>query len=205
MIDKRTYAEFLKGYCLHKLDAVGSLDFTLIGRLPSGSDLVMVAPFRDDDQKQVHLQVARCFFDFAKVTTYALVAEQWMSKPQTKDPAKLKELPRPSQDPNREEIVGIFIADRSGESYGISYPLLRAPDGGFQDLGAGQEMPGVSGTMVELLTDRFDADPQAAEQLRPVWQAFVAKGGVFTAFEFCGPDKPAFLMFDTATMRGVAH
>ena len=84
-------------------------------------------PWRDDTEKDIAMDMLRRFFREAKVKRYVFIVEAWIAHVQTQ--REVTEGPRPSEHPDRREVLMINAEDRSGESIIGQYFILRPEHG----------------------------------------------------------------------------
>lgn len=84
---------------------------------------VIAAPWRDEGEKHVMVATLREEFRELGIERFAFMVEAWMVA--AKPDADLSNLPRPSEHPDRQEVVHILAMERGGGSRAVSIPILR--------------------------------------------------------------------------------
>ncbi len=88
-----------------------------------GTPIVIVFPFSNSTEKHAALDVLRGVLQAHNATAYTIMAEGWATEhPNAAASAKAV---RPSLEPNRMEILTIFVVQKNGESTGTVYEIKR--------------------------------------------------------------------------------
>jgi len=88
--------------------------------------LLIATPWGDDDEKEIALDVVRDMFKEHQVQRFVCVVEAWVVK--GADPKALF-AERPSQHPDRREVIRIQAEDRDGSVLSGMYYILRPEHG----------------------------------------------------------------------------
>ena len=119
--------------------------------LGNGEHALIASPWSSDEEKQIAITALRELFRDKQVKRYAFIVEAWTA--QVTSEREVHEGPRPSEHPDRREILMISAEDRSGESIMGQYYILR-PEHGPPKLSPLEVMPydQMTGRMMGLLT-----------------------------------------------------
>jgi hypothetical protein len=95
----------------------------------NGDNVLIATPWSNDDEKDAAMGALRMLFAKHQVKRYAFVCEAWVvvAKGNNLDAAMAE--PRPSEHPDRREVLRIQVEDRSGEQLSGSYFILRPEHG----------------------------------------------------------------------------
>jgi hypothetical protein len=85
--------------------------------------VLIATPWNDDHEKDIVVKGLRRMFAANHVKRYAFIVEAWVAEVKTLDG------PRPSEHPDRREVLMIHAEDRSGESIIGYYYILRPEHG----------------------------------------------------------------------------
>ena len=85
--------------------------------------VLIATPWNDDHEKDIVVKGLRRMFAANQVKRYAFIVEAWVAEVKTLDG------PRPSEHPDRREVLMIHAEDRSGESIIGYYYILRPEHG----------------------------------------------------------------------------
>jgi hypothetical protein len=126
----------------------------------NGEHILIATPWDGDDEKDMTVAMLRSVFRQKHVKRFAFIVEAWTAKvtpPERITTAEQGYLeydgPRPSEHPDRREVLMITAEDRSGESIMGMYYILR-PEHGPPTLSPLEVMPfnSTAGRMMGLLT-----------------------------------------------------
>jgi len=123
--------------------------FLMVG--PEDENILMPAPWRDENQKRIMLAAVREIMKDKRVTSYSEVSEAWSSvQPKDWKPG-MPEGPAPSERPDRKEIVIAIAADRT-TAKSRAWDIVRGEAGSIVDLRLdGNALTGLEGRMADLL------------------------------------------------------
>ena len=112
---------------------------------------LIATPWSNDMEKRIAVEMMRDYFRTFHVKRYAFIVEAWTAQVSTM--REVDEGPRPSEHPDRREVLMISAEDRSGETIMGHYYILR-PEHGPPKLSPLDVMPydQMSGRMMGLLT-----------------------------------------------------
>jgi hypothetical protein len=113
--------------------------------------VLIATPWSSDDEKDVVVKTLRKMFAANQVKRYAFIVEAWVARVSSE--REVHDGPRPSEHPDRREVLMISAEDRSGETIMGHYYILR-PERGPPKLSPLEVMPydQMSGRMMGLLT-----------------------------------------------------
>jgi hypothetical protein len=119
--------------------------------IADGQNILMPAPWRDENQKRLMLAAVRKILKDKRVTRYSVVSEAW-SAVQPKDwKPGMPEGPAPSERPDRKEIVIAIAADKTTSQSRV-WDIVRGEAGSVVDLRLDSNaLTGLEGRMAELL------------------------------------------------------
>jgi hypothetical protein len=113
-------------------------------------NILMPAPWRDDDEKRFMLAAARDIMKDKRIVRYSVVSEAW-SAIQPKDWKRgMPEGPAPSERPDRKEIVIAIAADKT-TAKSRAWDIVRGEGGSIVDLRRDEDVVSQGGRMAELL------------------------------------------------------
>jgi hypothetical protein len=117
----------------------------------NGEHILIATPWEGDDDKRITVDALRQMFAAKQVKRFAFIVEAWIARVSTKE--EVWDGPRPSEHPDRREVLMIHAEDRSGESIMGQYYILR-PEHGPPKLSPLEVMPydAMTGRMTGLLT-----------------------------------------------------
>jgi len=121
-----------------------------------GDHLLIATPWNNDEEKEMALEAIRDMFQEMRVQSYVNIVEAWTV--QLQDRVASNEAgppwPRPSEHPDRREVVRVTAEDRNGKSISGQFYILR-PELGEAKLSPFHEDPPemiLAGRMSGLLT-----------------------------------------------------
>jgi hypothetical protein len=126
----------------------------------NGDHVLIATPWSSEEEKLITVDMLRKVFSAKQVKRFAFIVEAWTA--QITPPERIKDAeeayreydgPRPSEHPDRREVLMITAEDRSGESIMGMYYILR-PEHGPPTLSPLEVMPydSMNGRMMGLLT-----------------------------------------------------
>lgn len=118
----------------------------------NGETYFYATPFHNEASKAAIISVLRREFQRNKVVRYVLVTEAWVSR-RKKDDLRLDE--RPSEDPNRENVVMVAGVDKDGTILSKNARIVIADDNKrhVDPFGSEDDCTSVGGRMTTLLDD----------------------------------------------------
>ena len=119
--------------------------------IADGENIIMPAPWRDENEKRVILGAARAIMKESGVTRYSMVSEAWSAaQPEGWKPG-MPEGPLPGDRPDRKEIVVAIAADKV-TSKSRTWNIVRGESGAVVELRLDDAvLSGLGGRMAELL------------------------------------------------------
>lgn len=139
------------------VDGIEELMPMFFAQKADGELIIIVAPFNGPDEKYAVLAQLRTMFREMGVTRYAASIEAWAAA-QTMDPEAdvhdMSTATRPSQDPNRREIVMNTVCEKGKPALSLMQEIIRDESGAIIDLVKDpHQMDGgmMMGSFVELL------------------------------------------------------
>jgi hypothetical protein len=121
----------------------------------NGDNILIATPWCNDDEKDAAMHALRALFASHQVKRYAFMVEAWMVVVDhgNIDGVRTEGLPRPSEHPDRREMLRVTVEDRSGEMLSGHYFILR-PEHGKPTLSPfhTDDYTAVTGRMTGLLT-----------------------------------------------------
>ena len=90
---------------------------------PEGPDMLIATPWQNDDEKEVAVEFLRDKFREQHVQMYAFVVEAWVVE--KSEEGNLLHGPRPSEHPDRREILRITAEDDQGRVLSGHFYILR--------------------------------------------------------------------------------
>lgn len=111
-------------------------------------NILIATPWSSDDEKDMTVKALRLMFAEKQVKRFAFVVEAWVASVKT-----LADVTRPSEHPDRREVLMITAEDRDGSSIMGWYYILR-PEIGPPKLSPLEQKPfdATTGRMMGLLT-----------------------------------------------------
>jgi hypothetical protein len=112
---------------------------------------LIATPWSNDEEKEIVVKGLRKMFAVNQVKRYAFIVEAWVA--QIAPFEQPEDVPRPSEHPDRREVLMIHAEDRSGESI-IGYYYILRPEHGPPKLSPLDIQPydQMAGRMMGLLT-----------------------------------------------------
>jgi hypothetical protein len=112
---------------------------------------LIATPWSNDEEKQITVNGLRQLFAAEHVKRFAFIVEAWTA--QAKSEREVRDGPRPSEHPDRREVLMIHAEDRDGSQIMGQYYILR-PEHGPPKLSPLVVMPydQMTGRMMGLLT-----------------------------------------------------
>ena len=112
---------------------------------------LIATPWSNDEEKQITVNGLRKMFAAKQVKRYAFIVEAWIAQVTTM--REVRDGPRPSQHPDRREVLMITAEDRDGSQIIGQYYILR-PEHGPPKLSPLEVQPydSTTGRMIGLLT-----------------------------------------------------
>jgi hypothetical protein len=89
--------------------------------------ILIATPWNNDDEKDIASGALRQMFRAKKVKRFAFICEAWTAEVSTM--AEVREGPRPSEHPDRREVLMINAEDREGNSLSGFFYILRPEHG----------------------------------------------------------------------------
>jgi hypothetical protein len=117
----------------------------------NGENILIATPWSNDKEKQITVNGLRQMFAAKQVKRFAFVVEAWIAQVTTME--EMNDGPRPSEHPDRREVLMIHAEDRDGSHIMGQYYILR-PEHGPPKLSPLEVMPydQMTGRMMGLLT-----------------------------------------------------
>jgi hypothetical protein len=92
-----------------------------------GEHMLIATPWRDDAEKEIAMEMLRDVFRQHRVKRFVFIVEAWIARVGTM--AEVNEGPRPSEHPDRREVLMISGEDRDGSQIMGVYYILRPEHG----------------------------------------------------------------------------
>ena len=93
----------------------------------NGEHMLIATPWQDDTEKEIALEMLRSVFRQHHVKRFAFIVEAWLAVAATKE--EVFEGPRPSEHPDRREVLMVTAEDRDGSQIMGTYYILRPEHG----------------------------------------------------------------------------
>jgi hypothetical protein len=93
-----------------------------------GEHVLIATPWRDDVEKAITIDQLRKYFRERQVKRFAFIVEAWTAR-QVQTLREVNEGPRPSEHPDRREVLMISAEDRDGSQIMGQYYILRPEHG----------------------------------------------------------------------------
>ena len=93
----------------------------------NGEHMLIATPWKDDTEKMITVDMLRRVFREHHVKRFAFIVEAWLATLKTK--REVDEGPRPSEHPDRREVLMVTAEDRDGSQIMGVYYILRPEHG----------------------------------------------------------------------------